>query len=262
MPQEIPLEASETLAFTPESLAVLGPDAPSFELRAMTRRDKRFHSRLMVEEGVRPHNGDAMRAEILTGLKAVWSEDDFEKHSPIIKAYWEALDDHALALKADPNLVFTYDQDIVRAIDDLVQRVADAWQPLRRMMADNADFNRMLMPIMAVVAVKSWKNVTTPARFDRGYLTLDCVEALEEEMEEFDKKAGAKPGTSFTELFIACAGRMNLGQEEAKNSESPSLSDTNPPASKVTHTSDKDGSSPESTATEKTETSVPTPETA
>ena len=49
MPQEIPVEASETLVFTPPALENMDPQ-PTFVLRAMTGRDKRFHLRLYRED--------------------------------------------------------------------------------------------------------------------------------------------------------------------------------------------------------------------
>ena len=60
MPQEIPLRSSETLDFTPQSLAGIA-DAPVFVLRAATRDDKRYQRRLSNRRGISQHSPADMR---------------------------------------------------------------------------------------------------------------------------------------------------------------------------------------------------------
>lgn len=258
MPQDVPVEASETLAFTPPCLVEI-PAAPTFMLRTPTPRDKRMQRRLFIEEGVRSHSAQSVRAEVIEGLRQLWSPDDFAKHEPIIKAYWEAQEDFSAQKKALAKnspaeadaLVWAYDQDIERAVIKLTQRVGQAHQPLRKMLADNVDFGDMQPVIMAAIMVKSWVGMVAKPKLDSGYLTIDCALALRDELEKFDDIAGVPDGTAWTELFVHCAKRMYLDEEESGNFGSPSPSATPLPASSVTTTSDMDGTFPASaTSTE------------
>lgn len=253
MPQDIPVEASEVLAFTPKSLEDRDPK-PVFTLRAVTSRDKRFHTRLYREIGLRLHNTEALRAEVLEGLKNLWTQDQYDQHAEVVQTYWEAQDQFAQQAKDDPSLQWSYDQAIEKAIIDLIGLVEEAWAPLRKMIADNAEFGQMLVPVMVAVVVKNWKGVDHRRVLDRGYLDIDCAEALLEVVEaEFGKEA-------VTELFLACAARMRLDEDTAGNSASGSPSETTPVPSIVMSTLDSDGPSPESLAIEKTETSPSIPD--
>jgi hypothetical protein len=251
VPQDIPLEASETLAFTPPSLAQMD-SPPVLVIRTATTREKRFHLRLMREESLRSHGKESLRAEILTGLKALWSPEAFAEHEPTIKTYWAALDNHELNLKLDPETVWQYDPDIERAVDELVERVRDAWPPLGRMLADNADTADMAFPLLIAVMLKSWKNLDARFEMDRGYLTLDSVDAVRVALERIEKAEGVPKGSAFAELAIACSQRMYLAEEEAKNSASPSPSDSTLEVSSETDTSEEDGKSPASARSKKT----------
>jgi len=100
VPQDIPLEGSEKLAFTPPSLAEkLGADAPVFTLRTWTHREKREENKMRIREGLRVWGQEAIRNEIRAGLKANWTPDQAEKHLPLIDAYWEAQDQFELQRK-------------------------------------------------------------------------------------------------------------------------------------------------------------------
>jgi hypothetical protein len=251
VPQDIPFEASETLDFTPDCFKDI-EGAPSFVLRTGTSREKRFHARLNREEGVMYHSDIAIRREIENGLKALWEEEAFDKHMPIIRQYWDALDQFAAQYKLDDTLKWEYDPTVEAGVYELIEKVTSNWAPLRRMRADNADFGDMVIPLLAAVIVKSWKGLDTVRRLDRGYLTLDCAQAMLADLETFAEKHGIEPGIATSEMFIACSRRMNLIEEEAKNSESPSPSETVPSPSNETTTSDKDGTSPASASSSTT----------
>ena len=255
MPQDIPVEASEDLAFTPKSLEDRD-QKPVFILRAVTSRDKRYHTRLYRENGLRLHNAEALRREVLDGLKALWTDEQFEQHSPIIKAYWDAQDEFELQFKDDPSLVWAYDAQIEAAISELIGRIEESHAPLRKMIADNAEFGQMLIPVMAAIVIKNWRGISHKRVLDRGYLDLECAEELIDHIEEkFGKEA-------VTELFLACAGRMRLDEETAGNSASGSPSETTPAASTATSTLDSDGPSPASEVTGMMAPSSETPATA
>lgn len=252
MPQDIPAEASETLAFTPPCLANCD-DPPRFILRAVTKRDERFFRRLSREQGITRHSDEALRAEILSGLERLWSPADFAEHKPVLEAYWQTLDEFVAQRKDDPDLKWEYDPDIERAITVLVEKVQDAHAPLRRMLADNLDADEMTPKLMLAIAVKSWEGLDVARELDRGYITLDCAETLQEALRDYEKvKLGEKvPAIAGTELFVACVRRFRLDEEEEKNSASPSPSETIPPPSE-TGTESSDGTSPASATSKKT----------
>lgn len=255
MPQDIPLEASEALAFTPSSIASL-PGAPAFTLRAATPREKRMYRRFMLEEGLRLHSEDAIRAEVRAGLKAMWSDESFDQHMPMVEDYWSALDDFVLQRKDHPDIKWSYDPDLERAIGELIMRIEDAWKPLRLMRADNADFSEMTLPIMVAVVVSNFTGIDVAHRVDRGYLTLQAAENIREALSKFEKvhakEHGLTPGTAWLELFTACSRRMYLDEDEAGNSESPSPSSTPPELSSEPITSGTDGKSPASASSTET----------
>ena len=68
MPQDIPMEGSDMLPFTPPCLKNM-EKPPTFRLRAITRRDERFYRKMFIEEGVKVHNAEAVRKEVLVGLQ-------------------------------------------------------------------------------------------------------------------------------------------------------------------------------------------------
>lgn len=248
MPQDIPLESSDTLVPEIKSLASLGDTAPRFVLRTPTPRDKRFHQRLNNEEGLRHHSPEAIRAEILTGLKALWTEEQFAEHAPRIQAYWTELEDFQLQLRDDPDLEWTFDPALEKSINGLISKVGQSWRPLRAMLADNAEFAEMSFVLMVAIVVKDFSNLTlkTPREMDRGYLTVDTAYAIRDALWALEDKHKLDKGVAWLELSAACTSRMYLDEDEEKNSESPSPSKTPPALSSETSTLETDGKSPAS----------------
>lgn len=243
MPQEIPLEANETFAYTPPSLANLDVP-PVFVLRAPTGRDKRFMLRLYNEEGVRQHSQEVLREEVMTGLKNLWSAEDFDKFAPLIRNLWERQEDYAAQKRDDPDLVWDFDPDLEDRIEKLLTGVADAWHPLRKRLADNADYAQMSWIITVASVVLNWTGCGARLERDRGYLSIDCAAELRDALWEIESKAGLQKGMAWAELGTACTARLYLDGEEAKNLLSPAPSETNPLPSSETTASDKDGKSP------------------
>jgi hypothetical protein len=253
MPQDIPVEASETLSFTPECLADID-NPPKFTLRAATERDKRFHRRLYTEEGLRRHSQADLRAEILNGLKALWTEEQFDEHAPILQEWWDAGDSFAEQRREDPDVQWEYDPAVEKACKGLTDRVVESHAPLRRMIADNMEWDSMSDTLLAAVVVKSWTGLDVRRELDRGYVTVDCITAVREALSTLEETADpkVKPGTAWAELAFACVRRFYLSEEEAGNSESQSPSTTAPEASSETTTSAKAGKSPASASSAKT----------
>lgn len=222
-PQDIPLEQSERVDFTPASLKAI-PSAPVFVLRSPTRRDERHHRRLIREAGVVMHSDEAIRAEVFIALKALWSPEDYDQHAPRIREYFEALDAYRLQLADDPDLEFGWDKADEEAIQQVVGDATRSWPALLKMNADNADQREMSGPLIAAVVVESWTGLDTRRELDRGYLSMNCAEQLFDDLAEFEKANARKHelevGTAAVELHVACLRRMYMSAEELGNSES------------------------------------------
>lgn len=252
MPQDIPLEASDTLAFSPPSLANL-PTAPVFVLRAATSRDKRHYSRLFREEALQVHGIDDVRREVRAGLASLWTPEQFDAHMPVIENYWSQGDDYALQRRDDADLVWDFDPAEEARIEALLVEVNRAWPPLRRISADNAEYGQMSSALAVAVVVKNWTGLDHPLERDRGYLSVDCACDLREKLWTLESDAGLEAGTAWQELSIACLLRFALDKEEAKNSESPSPSKPAPPLSSETSTLEKGGKSQAPASSSKTQ---------
>lgn len=251
MPQDIPVEGSELLPFTPDSLKDI-EGAPVFVLRASTSREKRYHRRLLLEQGIRYHDREDIRAEVLNGLKELWDAEAFEQHGPVLKELWSARDDFEKQLKDDPELVWSYDAEIEDAVDELVRKVSQEWRPLRSMIADNADYGSMAAPLLVVVTLKRVTGLDVKLRTERGYFTIETVEAIEDALSAFEKANGLVVGTAWAELTVASSRRMYLSAEESGNSASQSPSRTAPEPSNETKTSEPVGKSTASARSKKT----------
>lgn len=238
MPQEIPLERSETLRFTPASLlhAQDGEklaDVPVFVLGTPTPRDKRSRRLFLRTVGAKSYTIEALRAEMLAGAKALWGvpDEEFAEHEAKITAYWHAWDDYQLQLADDPGLEWSYDQAIEQSIHDLDDFLSREWRPYGRMLAANADFGEMFNASIAAVGIKSWTGLEVERERDGGALTPECVEAVQEALQDIERAAGLIVGTAWIELLTACMARTKLNEDEAKNSASPSPSGNPPPNS-------------------------------
>jgi hypothetical protein len=243
VPQDIPLEASETLVFTPECLAGL-ESPPTFTLRTATPRDKRHQRLLLNEEGVRRHSVEQLRREMLAGLKELWGEDAYAQHAPVVEAYWAAGDEFALQQRDDPDLKWEYDPDIEAAVQKLEADVAQSWRPFAKMRAANAYSGDISLLTVAAVMIVRWTGLKHEPVRERGYLTIDSIDSLREDLPEWDEKAKADRGTSWAQLLAACTMRMFLTEDAEKNSASPSPSETPPPTSKTAGSAKAGGKSP------------------
>lgn len=261
-PQHIPVEASDTLAFTPECLKTL-KNPPSFVLRALGTRDERYLRRLYIQEGLTSHGMEEIRAEILKGLQALWTPEVYAEQSPHVTDYWEAADQHALTVRAlmkeepdiepdDARLTFVYDAEIERAVTDLITRVEKSWPPLLRLYADNAEFNEESMVVLIAVAVESWTGLDAPFDLDGGYLTIDSATRIKKALRKLEKANGLIEGWAWAQLTMECGRRMRLDEEEAGNSASPSPSNESPEPSTTKTTPDDRGTSQASASSPKT----------
>lgn len=259
-PQDFPLESSETLNFTPECFAELDKP-PVFRLRPATRREKRFRERMHREEGVVTHSDDATREETIRGLHLLVTDPEqaaeWEAH---LREYWKAIDDWPAQLaelkkdlaEGEDEPEFEYDKAMTANLDELTSRLERAHKPLAKIAADHAEYQEMAPLFHFAVIISGWSNFDVKCVKDRGYLTIDCVDKLVEELRVLEKKAGAPPGRSFSELYVAVINRTYLTEEEAKNSESSSQSTTSQEPSNEAAPSEKAGKSPTSASSKKT----------
>lgn len=249
-PGEIPWEASDTLAFTPECLKHL-PNPPVFTLRAITSRDKRHQRRLALKH-VTIHSEDALRAIIREELLLVWSQDHCERFLPHLEEYWSALDDWKAQVAEDPEVGdFEYDPEMRAAINKLYDELRRNSDRYADALADNADAGDIMPLLLMAVAIESFTGLDAkaePVKVDAksAYFTLDGVEAILGELAKVEKAAEASDGQARAELLIACSGRYRLDEAEVGNSVSPSPSEAAPTSSSDATDSADPGTSPAS----------------
>jgi hypothetical protein len=254
MPQEtpaqnIPVEAGDELAFTPPSLAEIA-GAPVFTLRAPTTREKRHRQRILIEERVRHHDRQAMRAATLRAVEAGFP-DLYAKHKGLIEAYWQAADDFELQAKDDPDLKWEYDPQVEERIAKLLREAAENSAEVARMAADNVEYGEIAVVSLQAVVIAGWAGLDVPRQLYRGNLTLDCVDAMIAALGAIEESHSIPRGTATLELIQACQRRYNLEEEERKNSVSPSPSSTTPSISSPGEGSNN-GKSPASAPSKKT----------
>ncbi|CDO34044.1 hypothetical protein [Novosphingobium sp. KN65.2] len=247
-----PLEAGEAEPFVPASLAHL-PDPPTFYLRWGTPREKEQQRRVMDEEGAVMHAEEAMRGELLKGMRKLFSEEDFAAWEPVAKSWWDARDAHERENKdvpADEQEAFVFDREDM--LIEILEQVARDWRPYRLMTADNNAYQRMLGHVINSVIIERFENVDVPVQKRGRYLTFDSARALAEKLDRLGREHAAdavlRPAQ---ELGLECMKRLYLDKDAEKNSASPAPSDPTPDTSK-TGAGEKSGSSKASARSKRT----------
>ena len=228
----IPYEASEILRFTPASLAEID-NPPVFRLRAASRRERRRYDRLMIEEGLRRHDKEAMRAELLRGLRELSSDDEFETWEVLLRQHWDARDEYDEALSGEEAETpeFTPPGPSEEEIARVMRGIHENWAPLRKMAADNLIFNREAPALLISVVLAGWSRISTPFASREGSIPLDTIDALDRDLAQLEKDHDLKQGQAFVQLYIEATSRMFLSKEAEKNSSSPAPSPTGQPIS-------------------------------
>lgn len=242
MPHSIPVEASEVLAFTPSCLADTA-GAPVFHLRAITWREEQYHRRLMREATLVQHSETAMRDAMRSELERLWTAEAFTRAIDTLEGYWQAVDSFKAEALESPDAAFEF-----AAMDEIEQLDIDLrrFSPkIAKMVADNAEAADVLPMLFVATAILRCDNLPRPLPYEGGYLTIDGAAAINSMMRE---TLGDKAAVAWTELYVACIRRMRLGEPDAKNSESPSPSDTPPASSSKATARGKSRKSVESTA--------------
>lgn len=252
MPQDIPLEAGETRAFTPPSLAHID-NAPSFTIRTATWRQKNFYRRILRENSIIRHDEADIRSEIRKALQPgpIWGENDPAAMVPFVEEYWTYSDAFRQQKRQDPDLEWSYDPEIERRVLQLLDRVEQAWPQLARMAADNEEYRESEPFALIATMVHSWTGLDVARRVDRDHLTMDCSYELGEKLLRFEAQHGesGKVGSAFGELYAEAFAAMFLTEEERGNSASQSPSATAPKPSSAKPARGKSRASANSTKT-------------
>lgn len=231
----VPHEASEIERFTPASLADI-ENPPSFRLRAASRRERRRYDRLLIEEGLRRHDKEDMREEMIRGLRALTSDEEYETWALNLRQHWDAVDaweDEHKGMPADELPAFEAPGPDEAAIAKVTRGIHENWPPLRKMAADNLLFGREAPALLISIIVSGWSNLDTPFVSREGVLPLDTVDRIDADLAALEKANGMDEGKAFVELYVAATGRMFLSEETEKNSSSPPPSPTDQPTMKT-----------------------------
>lgn len=223
-----PYEAGEIERFTPASLANL-ENPPVFRLRAASRRERRRYDRLLIEEGLRRHDKEALREELIRGLHALSSSDEVELWEPLLRQHWEAKDEfdkeNGDAEDGEP-VAFVPPGPSEDEIQAVTRGIHENWAQLRKLAADNLIFNREAPALLISVVLSGWSGLNTPFASREGTIPLDTMDKLDIDLSALEEAHGLKPGTAFVELYIAATNRMFLSADAEKNSSSPAQSPT------------------------------------
>lgn len=228
----VPVEASEIERFTPPALANI-ENPPVFRLSAGTRRDLLLYNRRREEEDAQSYGVDDIRAEVLRGLREGWTEEGYAKYEPLLKEYWAASDDHGkamLKLPEDQQTPFVPpNAELTEAdMDEISDQISNFWKPLRKMTAQNRTAGQITPAILCSVIIAGWKNLDVPFERQGGKISVETTFAVQEALRglEVQHLGDNAPPRAFGELYAACVRRLYLPEEVAKNSASPSMSDT------------------------------------
>lgn len=229
----VPYEASEIERFTPACLADI-ENPPVFRLKAASRRDRKRYELLIGEEGLRYHDAQAIRDEMLRGLQDLWSPDDYERIEPLLREYWQAKDEwrEANADKAEadvePFLFDAFSEDDAR---ELTNRITEAWSPLRRLASQNSLFVRESPKLIASLVISGWSGIAVAFAKQEGIIPLETIDEIAQTLNEMEEAAtGVVVGAAYSQLMLACSRRLFLSGQAEKNSSSPPPSSTNPPS--------------------------------
>lgn len=247
-----PLEAGEAEPFVPASLAHM-TNPPTFYLRWGTPREKEQQRRVMDEEGTTSYAAEAMRAELLRGMRELFTPEEFDTWQPQVKGWWDASDAYegenkdVPAAEREP-LVYE-GQDL---LVEVLEQVARDWRPYRLMQADNKAYQRALGHAINSAIVERFENLDVPQTKRGRYLTFDAMLLVADRLDKLAVKEA--PGALLRpsqELGIECMKRLFLDKAAEGNSDSPVPSDPTPDTSR-TGTGVKAGKSTASAPSRKT----------
>lgn len=212
----VPASTDEIEEFTPGSLKN-APVPPVFLLQPADGRESRSFEDQLVRAGLQPHTDATLRAEVLRGLKALWSPDVFSSEAARLQSFWALLDQGG-----------DVDQLEAAAVAELSARVYRTWTPYAEMLADNIKFSRESLRIAASMFLAGWRGMKTAYTRENGMVPRNRVYDLERELFDMEEEAAknnvegvGEPGTAYKQLALAAYLRLTLTETERKNLPSP-----------------------------------------
>lgn len=218
----IPVESSEVEEFTPQSLQdAMGDAAPVFSLKAPSERCVRRFRQLIGDDGLEFFTDEQFNAEKLRAIDLYWDE----KTASGYKAQFRTIIE-----KTKQNIALT-DEEMAWS-DQLDEQLFEAHRPLNVMVRKTGEFQRMSPRYALAVYLAGWTGLETPFRMAGGVIPDQTIAALERELTKLGKEhCPEAPSRPYLELYFAAGSRLNLDQEEEKNSPAPSQPSSNPDAS-------------------------------
>lgn len=205
--------------YTPPSLSDRDTP-PVFLLRAGTRQDRDLYQRLIIVTGLRYHPAQRLRDETMNGLRALWDEASFQQNAGRVRAYWAAVDALGRSGEGGGNVDLDFPVDEARAIEALLSRVSDAWEPVRRLGADNALFLLRSPAVMLSIVLMGWEGVDASYVREWGVVPLDALEKVEAQLDAMEREQSggdvAHGGRAYADLCAAAGQRLFDVTESAR----------------------------------------------
>ena len=240
----IPVESSEIQAFTPESLKeTMGDSAPVFHIKAPSERAVRRFRQLIGDDGLEIFSQGQFDAEKLRAIDMYWSEDIARQYKDQFKTLLE---------KQKQNIDLTEEE--LAWLSRLEDQIYDLHSDIKIMARKTGEF-KLYSPRHAFAAyITGWDNLDVPFRLKAGVVDADTITAMTKALERLGKKhCPDAPGLPFVELYADVGKRLNMDEDEEKNSPAPSPDISSPDAS--TASVPKDGASTAESAAAKPSTS-------
>lgn len=214
----IPVESSEVLEFTPDSLKNL-IDPPVFRLRAPDERLMRRYNQMLGDENLILYSDKQFDAEKRLAIAELWGDEG------------QAIIDKYATIRAKAEQKIALEKAEMEWIDELDEQLFDNWRPLARMRRKNDEWFEYAPRYAIATIVRGWKNLDAPFQLEAGYLKTEAVRkvanalaAIEEKAREEKIEGVGVNGTAFLQLWVQCLDRTRLTEEEEKNSPAPSQS--------------------------------------
>lgn len=260
--QRIPLDTSEKLVFTPVAFSEM-EKPPTFILKTPSRRQREAMQYALHEAGLRRHDDQAIREATIEELCRLWGCDEENENVHRLKRFWDKVDEYndeaeqylieaAAAAesgedKPAPFPPFEYADQ--QAVDELMERLAETSDRLRRLATQNVRFAKEFPRHVLAHAITGWTELESLPRFEGGVMNLDAVCEMQEELEQ---RFGVLGETAFVEISGQAVNRFFLTRSAEKNSSSGPASQQTPSDSKPTLSASPNGTSPASDALSET----------
>jgi hypothetical protein len=250
----VPLHSGDVLKFTPSCLKDMAIP-PVFTLKAPKRLDRENFEFLCIEENLRSYSTEDIRKEMVKALESGWDQEAADRWIPVLKAFWEAVDQYADDNKGkatEEREDFVFEPCSIEDISALSEAVVDYWSPLRKMTAANARWQEYSPWIIVRIVLASVEGFDVKLTREGGVLTMESIRDIRDAFDAMAKADENCPAVlPFLELSTECASRMFLTGEQEKNSQSPAPSSPTPPPLK-TGTELQVGASTEQATSKKT----------